>query len=426
MSAKPDLKFQYPVKIKPFKAYRPLPELAEKVALIPNNLMNEPDRRRAAKNNPYSFGHIAKPRINFPDDIQKTDAQLFEFARLYFEKLETEGVLIRDTTPCFYIYRLSMDNRSQTGLICCMDICDYQQGKIKKHEHTRAEKEIENAIQIEVTRINSNPVFLAYPAERLIDELVSSVMQTQKPDYDFVSENGVQQNLWVVNDSSVINQFTSLFDEKVSASYIADGHHRAAAASILSHKMHALPNSSKSRDFDYFLACLFPANQLKIYDYNRVIKSLGSWDERSFLKAINENFVVDEARRIPYDPRMLHRFGMYLNNKWYRLKARPGTYTGDPVNQLDVTILQQNLLEPVLGIHDPRTDKNIDFIAGIKGLKELERRVNKGKAAVAFSLYPVSMEELMAVSDANEIMPPKSTWFEPKLLSGLVIFRMEF
>jgi uncharacterized protein (DUF1015 family) len=412
--------------IKPFKGYRPQPGLAQKVALLPNNLLNEANRKRAAKANPYSFAHVVKPRINFPDHVQKTDQQLFDFARNYFEKLLTEGVIIRDPKPCFYLYRLTMDERSQTGLICCMNINDYLGGRIKKHEHTRAEKENENVIHIENTRLNSNPVFLAYSPVKEIDAVMEKITQ-RLPEYDFVSEFGVKEQCWVVNDEATIGQFISLFDQKVSATYIADGHHRAAAAALFAEKIgKKLPPSVNSRDYNYFLTALFPADQLRIYDYNRLVKSISPMDQRTLLKKISEKFDVEPARKIPYSPPKPHRFGMFINGSWYRLKPLPGTYTEDPIGVLDVSILQNNLLEPILGIHDPRTDKNIDFVAGIKGLKELERRVTKGRAAVAFSLYPVTMEQLFAVSDAGEVMPPKSTWFEPKLLSGLVVFRMEF
>lgn len=416
--------------IKPFKGYRPIPELAGKVALIPNNLMNEPDRKRLARNNPYSFAHVVKPRLNFPDDVAKSDQQLFDFANKYFEKLLNEGIVIRDNSPSFYIYKMTMDSRSQTGLTCCMNIKDYDEGKIKKHEHTRPEKVTENALQFESTLLNTNPVFLAYSPVEEIDKLIESIT-SQKADYDFLSDAGVQQNLWVVGDEKIIQNLIRLFEEKVSAAYIADGHHRAAASSIFSKKIHERKpsrpgDSALSRDYDYFLTSLFPSNQLKIYDYNRVVKSLNGLDEKFFLKKIEENFFADEASRIPYEPQKPHRFGMYLGGKWYRLIAKAGTYSNDPIGVLDVSILQNNLLEPVLGIHDPRIDRNIDFIPGVKGLKELEKRVNKGKAAAAFSLFPVTMDQLMTVSDAGEVMPPKSTWFEPKLLSGLVTFRMEF
>ena len=392
--------------------------------------MNEPDRKRLARNNPYSFAHVVKPRLNFPDDVAKSDQQLFDFAKKYFEKLLNEGIIIRDNSPSFYIYRMTMDERSQTGLTCCLNIKDYDEGKIKKHENTRPEKVAENALQFESTLLNTNPVFLAYSPVEEIDKLIESIT-SQKADYDFLSDAGVQQNLWVVRDEKIIQNLIQLFGEKVAAAYIADGHHRAAASSIFSKKIHErnrshAGDSTLSKDYDYFLTSLFPSNQLKIYDYNRIVKSLNGLDEKFFLKKIEENFLIDEARRIPYDPQKPHRFGMYLGGKWYRLVVKAGTYPDDPIGVLDVSILQNNLLEPVLGIHDPRTDRNIDFIPGVKGLKELEKRVNKGKAAAAFSLFPVTMDQLMTVSDAGEVMPPKSTWFEPKLLSGLVTFRMEF
>lgn len=412
--------------IRPFKGYRPIPELAPKVALLPNNLLNEPDRKRAARTNPYSFAHVVKPRINFPDDVAKTDQQLFDFAKEYFEKMIDEGVLIRDLTPCLYVYRMIMDGRIQTGLICCMNISDYDGGRIKKHEHTRAEKELENAIHIENTRLNSNPVFLAYRPVAEIDALVER-FTSQHPDYDFISESGIQQQLWIIKDKQTIDRFVAEFDTKVTAAYIADGHHRAAAASLYSQKIKSgQPKPDGPKDYNYFLTCLFPSSQLRIFDYNRIVKNMGGLDERTLIKKISEKFTVEEAIRIPYAPSKPHRFGMFLGGKWYKLKSKPNTFDNDVISSLDVSILQNNILEPVFGISDPRTDKNIDFIAGVKGLKELERRVLKGKASVAFSLFPVSMEELIAVSDAGEVMPPKSTWFEPKLLSGLVVFRMEF
>ena len=412
--------------IKPSKGYRPLPELAPKVALLPNNLLNEPDRKRAARTNPYSFAHVVKPRINFPDDVAKTDQQLFDFARDYFEKMIDEGVLIRDITPCLYIYRMIMDERVQTGLICCMNIHDYDEGHIKKHEHTRPEKELENVIHIENTKLNSNPVFLAYRPVTEIDELVDK-LTIQKPDYDFISETGVRQNLWIIKDKATIEKFVALFDKKVSAAYIADGHHRAVAASQYAKKVKEQhPDPVAPRDYNYFLTCLLPSNQLRIFDYNRIVKSMAGLDEKTLVKKISEKFFVELAVRNPYGPSKPHRFGMFVNGKWYKLKAKPETFAGDPISSLDVSILQDNILEPIFGIKDPRTDKNIDFIPGVKGLRELERRVLKGKASVAFSLFPVSMEELISVSDAGEVMPPKSTWFEPKLMSGLVVFRMEF
>jgi uncharacterized protein (DUF1015 family) len=413
--------------IKPFKGYRPIPELASKVALNPNNLLNEPERREAARNNPYSFAHVVKPRIDFPDDTPRTDKQIFESAKRYFDKLFSEGTLLREEQPAFYVYRLSLGGHTQTGLISCLHVKNYNEGKIKKHEHTRADKELENVVQVEHTHLNSNPVFLAYPPVSKIDQLITNITVEQKPDYDFLSDSGVLQQLWVVQQPEVVEQLRQLFDEQVPVAYIADGHHRAASSSIFSSRMEEQwGGKSKFEDYNYFLTALFPANQLRIYDYNRIVKNLNGLQEKEFLKQLSEKFEIKEASRSPYDPRKPHRFGMYLVNKWYKLKALDGTFSDDAVGSLDVTILQNNVLDPILGIKDPRIDKRIDFIPGIKGLNALEKPVQKGKAAVAFSLYPVTMEQLFAISDMGGVMPPKSTWFEPKLMSGLVIFRMEF
>ena len=407
--------------IKPFKGYRPRPELASKVALNPNNLLNEPERRLAAKNNPYSFAHVVKPRIDFPDDSPKTEKQFFDHANKYFHKLYHEGTLLRDPVACFYIYRLSMEGHVQTGLICCLNLHNYWDGKIKKHEHTRADKENENVLHIRKTQLNSNPVFLAYPNVPAIDELIESITVSKQPEYDFLSDLNVQQQLWVVSDEATIDQLRILFDDEVPNTYIADGHHRAAAASIYAKQMHEeLEGHSKFEDYNYFLTCLFPSNQLRIFDYNRLVKNLNDLSEKEFLKKLNETFEVKLNGDGPYIPAKPHRFGMFLNNQWYKLKARPETYTHDPVGSLDVTILQKNVLDPILGIKDPRIDKRIDFIPGVKGIAALEKPVIKGKAAVAFSLYPVTMQQLMAISDMGEVMPPKSTWFEPKLRDGLL------
>lgn len=396
------------------------------MALNPNNLLNEPERREAARNNPYSFAHVVKPTIDFPEDITKTDKQIFEQAKRYFEKLYSDGTLLRDSVPSFYIYRLSMEGHTQTGLVSCLHIKDYLEGKIKKHEHTRAEKENENVLQISYTQLNSNPVFLAYRSVKEIDDLIHSITERKVPDYDFFSEFGVLQQLWIVSDEPTVEALRNLFNEKVPEAYIADGHHRAAASAIYSRQVGAeTANDSTFEDHNYFLTALFPADQLRIFDYNRILKSLNGLNEKDFLKKLSEKFEVREASRAPYDPRKPHRFGMYFDGHWYKLKAREGTYTNDPVGSLDVTILQNNVLDPLIGIKDPRIDRRIEFIPGVKGLTALEKPVQKKKAAVSFSLFPVTMEQLFAISDIGEVMPPKSTWFEPKLMSGLVIFKME-
>ncbi|MBA3648175.1 MAG: DUF1015 domain-containing protein [Chitinophagales bacterium] len=412
--------------IKPFKGFRPRPDLAFKVALNPNNLLSEPERREAARQNKYSFAHVVKPRIDFPDEIRKTDLQLFEHARDYFEKMLRQGTILRDEQPCFYIYRMSMQNHSQTGLICCLHIKNYLDGKVKKHENTRAEKEKENVLHISNTRLNSNPVFLAYNPVPEIDILLQFITENESPAYDFFSEAGVQQQVWIVKDEVTLEKLISLFDKKVLFSYIADGHHRAAAAAIYAkQRVQELGGQSDFQDHQYFLSCLFPSNQLRIYEYNRSVKSLNGYSENEFMSRLSEKFFIKEASRSPYRPTKSHRFGMFLESKWFKLKAKEGTYKNDATGVLDVTILQENVLEPILGIKDPRIDKRVDFIPGITELKELEKLVIKGKAMIAFSLYPVTMDQLFAISDKGEVMPPKSTWFEPKLMSGLIIFRME-
>jgi len=414
------------MRIKPFKAYRPVPELAPKVAFSPNNLMNDHLRKEEARKNPYSFAHIIKPRIDFPNESDKNNQQLFDHARSYFEKLVREGALVRDEVPGMYVYRQTMNEHAQTGLICCSHIDDYLEGRIKKHEHTRADKESENVLHIKSTQLNSNPVFLAYPPVEEIDKEILLITQTRKPDYQFDSELGVLQEVWIIQDSALLQLLSGLFETKVPVSYIADGHHRAAAAALHA-KQVALESRSESgfRDYNYFQTCYFPSNQLKIYDYNRLVRDLNKLSVKEFLSKLEEHFEVTIANRIPYAPKKLHCFGMYLKDTWYKLKAKDGSYSNDPLGTLDVTILQNNILNPLLGIQDSRTDKRIDFIAGVKGLSPLEKAVNKGKSDVAFSLFPVTMEQLFAIADMGEVMPPKSTWFEPKLLSGLIIFRME-
>jgi len=411
--------------IRPFKGIRPAVALGEKVAINPNNLMNEDERKEAAKKNPFSFAHVVKPRIDFPDSISKNNPVLFAHARNYFEKLVKDNVLLQDESECFYVYRQILDGRSQAGVIACYHVKEYEEGRIKKHENTRAEKESENVEHLLATGISSNPIFLAYNPVSEIDTLINQVMGTQ-PDVHFKSEQNVYHSLWVIREKEIDEKLQQLFNERVKETYIADGHHRAASAAIVARKMREEnPSHTGTEPYNYLLTCLFPANQLKIYDYNRIIKDLNGHTKESLLKEIEKNFSVEQVSKEKYAPKALHEIGMYLEDKWYILRPKDGSFRNDPVGILDVTILQNNLLEPVLGIHDPRTDKRIDFVSGVKGLSQLEKKVNKGKAEVAFALYPVSIRQLFEVSDADEIMPPKSTWFEPKLLSGLVIYKFK-
>ncbi len=408
-------------RIKPFKGIRPIKALVEKVAVFPNNLLNEEERREEAKRNPYSFAHVVKPRIDFPDSESKTDPALFDHAKKYFQKLLKEKILQRDSHECFYIYRQMLNGRSQTGVVAFYHVSEYWKGNIKKHELTREEKEIENVEHMMTTGISGNPIFLAYNPVNEIDTLVNEVKATV-PEYHFVSDFDVFHSMWVVSNSKHVERFKLLFNEKVKTSYIADGHHRAASASRVSKLLaEANPKHKGDEAYNYLLTCLFPSNQLKIYDYNRVVKDLNGLSEEELINRVKEKFELNEIKQQGYTPANFHEIGMYLSGKWFQLFPKKKTFIDDPIGRLDVTILQQNILSPILGIEDPRIDKRIDFFAGTKGLSAIEKRVNKGKAAVAFALYPVSMQQLFDVSDTGGIMPPKSTWFEPKLLSGLII-----
>lgn len=411
-------------RIKPFCGIRPTKALADKVAILPNNLMNEDARRDIALRNPISFAHVIKPRINFQEGIEKTDQRLFDFAAEYLEKLIRDKTVFQDETECYYVYRQTLNGRSQTGIIARYHLDEYANGNIKKHEHTRSEKESENVKHILSTGIQSNPVFLAYNPVPEIDTLINT-LTAEVPDYHFLSDFNVYHSLWVISDNTRIQILSRLLNEKIPYSYIADGHHRAASAGLVADmKRKENPNHKGDESYNYLHTCLFPSNQLKIYDYNRIVKDLNQLSSELFLKKVREHFDIQASVVSPFIPQRIHEIGMYFDNKWYALRAKEGTYKQDPIGVLDVSILQEQLLAPILGILDPRTDKRIDFLEGTKGVAALEKKVARGKSAVAFALYPVSMKQLFDVSDAGLIMPPKSTWFEPKLLSGLITYRM--
>lgn len=411
-------------RIEPFRGIRPVKELADKVALCTNNLMNEEDRLTAAQRNPISFAHVIKPRIDFPEGISKTAPELFEHAASSFERLIKDHSLIQDEQPCYYVYRQMQNGRTQTGLVARYHVNEYSGNNIKKHENTRAEKEVENVMHLHATGIQGNPIFLAYEPVGDIDTLINSITAAV-PDYHFVSDYEIQNSMWVVSNPDVANQLSKLFAQKVNCTYIADGHHRAASVAIAAKQLaEKNPNHQGDEDYNYMLTCLFPANQLKIYDYNRIVKDHNGLTDDQLINAISQKFDVTPHNEPTFQPAGFHTFGMYVNGRWYKLVAKEGTYGNDPISVLDVSILQKNILQPLLSINDPRTDKRIDFIDGTKGPGTLEKRVNKGKAAVAFALYPVTMKQLFAVADAGEVMPPKSTWFEPKLISGLIIYKM--
>lgn len=395
--------------VNPFKALRPQPQFAPKVASRPYDVLNSLEAKIEARGNPHSFLHITKSEIDLPDKTDIHSQEVYDRAKQNLSAFIQRGVLFREDKDCFYIYQLVMKGRSQTGLVGVSAIDDYENGAIKKHEFTRPEKELDRINHIKTTRAQTGNVFLAYRNVAEIDEVIQNWKSTHDPVYDFVAEDGVSHAVWVINSNEVNNTLKKLFAEKVPATYIADGHHRAASAAKVRLQV----------EENYFLTTLFPANELKIMDYNRVVKDLNGLQPDQLLEKLKKNFeVIEEKEAVA--PAKLHEFGMFLKNKWYRLTAKPNSYSTDPIGVLDVTILSENILDKLLGIKDQRTDKRIDFIGGIRGLSELESRVNSGEMAVAFSLYPVSIEQLFDIADSDNVMPPKSTWFEPKLRDGLL------
>ena len=395
--------------VNPFKALRPQPQFAPKVASKPYDVLNSMEAKVEARGNPHSFLHITKSEIDLPEktDIHSTD--VYERAKQNLHAFIQRGVLFREDKDCFYIYQLTMNGRTQTGLVGVSAIDDYEKDIIKKHEFTRPEKEQDRINHIKTTRAQTGNVFLAYRNVPENDEIIAKWKETHDPVYDFVADDGVSHAIWVINSDQVNNSLKKLFREKVPATYIADGHHRAASAA----KVRLLIEEN------YFLTTLFPANELKIMDYNRVVKDLNGLQPADLIEKLQEDFEVQEVNE-PVAPAALHEFGMYLKNKWYRLRAKENTYSDDPIGVLDVSILANNVLDKILGIKDQRTDTRIDFVGGIRGLQELEKRVNSGEMAVAFSLFPVSIGQLFDIADSGNVMPPKSTWFEPKLRDGLL------
>ena len=404
--------------IKPFAGLRPKPEFAADVVAPPYDVLNTEEARQRVAGRPYSFLHISKPEIDLPPGTNPYDASVYTKGADSLHNLIDRGVLIRDSEPCYYLYRLIMGNHTQTGLVAIASVADYDSNRIRKHEFTRPEKEDDRVRQIDALNAQTGPVFLTYRHNTVITELARKVASTT-PLYDLTADDGVQHTLWLIDDVVSIETITKTF-ENMECLYIADGHHRSAAASRIAKMRRQATNSTAESSADYFLSVLFPDDQMKIMDYNRVVTDLKGLSESEFLAAIKQAFkvTVHETAMKPTRP---GEFGMYLAQQWYRLSIAPERIpTNDPVARLDVSLLQNNLIEPVLGIQDPRRDKRIDFVGGIRGLAELERRVDSGEMQVAFSLYPTRMADLMAVADANEVMPPKSTWFEPKLADGLV------
>ncbi|MBQ3602816.1 MAG: DUF1015 domain-containing protein [Clostridia bacterium] len=408
---------------KPFKAVRPNKEYADKVAALPYDVMNSEEAREMVEGNPYSFLHVDKAEIDLPKDTYLYDKVVYEKAAENLKKLVDDGICKKEEKECFFIYRQIMNGRSQTGLVGCASIDDYINNIIKKHELTRADKEQDRINHVDNCNANTGPIFLTYKNGDAVKKIIADWQESHAPEYDFVAD-GVAQTVWVIDDSAVNEAIAEEFDA-IDYLYIADGHHRCASAVKVGLKRReANPGFTGEEEFNRFLAVSFPADELEIMDYNRVIRDTKGMSRDQFLTAISTSFTFEVAKTSPYKPEEKHTFGLYIDGTWYKLTAKEGTFDpNDPVSQLDVSILQNNLISPILGIDDPRTDKRIDFVGGIRGLEELERRANTDMA-LAFSMYPTTLDDLMAIADADLIMPPKSTWFEPKLLSGLFIHEL--
>lgn len=413
------------VMIRPFRAIRPTADHAAAVAALPYDVMNSQEAREMVKGNPYSFLHIDKAEIDLAPTIDVHSPQVYEKARDNLNAWIKDGIFIQEKQPVFYLYRLTMNGRSQTGLVLTASIDDYLNGTIKKHEFTRADKELDRINHVDYCNANTGPIFLAYRQQDIIEEIKQQWIAHHQPLYDFTAEDGVSHAIWSISDPTVIKLLTARFAD-VPALYIADGHHRTASAVKVGQKRReAYPNYTGKEEFNYFLAVVFPDQQLAIMDYNRVVKDLNGLTAEQLLKQLEEKFTITQAAdRNAAKPQQPHTFAMYLNQRWYQLQLAPEYIGQDSISALDVSLLQDHLLQPILAIGDPRTDKRIDFVGGIRGLAELERRVDNGEMAVAFALYPTAIAQLMQIADEEKVMPPKSTWFEPKLRSGLLIHEL--
>lgn len=413
------------VRVKPFAAIRPPKDIVTEVAAPPYDVLNSVEAKKMAGEK--SLLHITKPEIDFDPILPDHDDKVYDKAVKNFAQWQKNGWLVQDKKPCYYVYAQTMEGRTQYGLVLCAHTDDYAEGKIKKHELTRKDKEDDRMVHVKIQNANIEPVFFAYKDNSQLNEIVSRTVAAA-PEYSFTDENGFGHSFWVIDDDATIERITDIFTNKVNAFYVADGHHRtAAAARVGAEKRSGNAAHTGDEEYNYFMAVCFPETQLKIIDYNRVVKDLNGLTPEQFLSALEEDFTVT-----PYEgegechPSHLHNFSMYLGGKWYSMETKPGRYDdNDPIGVLDVTILSNLVLDKILGIKDLRTDKRIDFVGGIRGLGELSRRVDSGEMKVAFALYPVSMKQLTDIADSGNIMPPKTTWFEPKLRSGLAIHKLD-
>lgn len=412
--------------VRAFKAIRPAADLADKVAALPYDVMNSDEAREMVVGNPYSFLHVDKAEIDLDPNIDLYDTRVYEKARDNLNKMIVDGVFVQDQAPCLYLYKQVMNGRAQVGIVGCTAVDDYRNNVIKKHELTRADKEQDRINHVDYCDANTGPIFLTYRAQDSINEIVEQVMAAKAPVYDFTSDDGITHTVWVIDDKKLCEKICNIF-AGIESLYIADGHHRSASAVRVGQmRRQAKPDYDQNEEFNYFLSVIFPDNHLYIMDYNRIVKDLNGYTKEEFLNKVSQKFTI-----MPYagegvlKPEKKHTYGMYLDGQWMLLEAKEGSFDWtNPVARLDVSILQENLLHPILGIGDPRTDKRIDFVGGIRGLQTLADRVDSGEMAVAFSMYPTTMDDLMDIADAGAIMPPKSTWFEPKLRSGLFIHKL--
>ncbi len=411
-------------KIIPFKGLRPKQSIAPQLATLPYDVVNVEEARKYRKD-PYHFYHVTRSEIDLPEGVDVHSIAVYEKAKENLDQLVADKIMIQDDEPCYYIYEIIMDGRSQTGLVCGTSVDDYNKGIVKKHEYTRPEKELDRINHIKTTRAQTGIVFLAYKDNDSAQNIIEDWKKNHKATYDFVAEDGVRHIFWVMDDYSKVASISRLFAEEVPCTYIADGHHRAASAAKVCQEMRENGMSITGEEsFNYFITCIFPESQTKILDYNRVVKDLNNLTPEQFLQALQQDFEVTAQGKNAFKPKQPHEFGMYLEGTWYQLKVKPGTYTNDPIGILDVTILQNNVLSKILAIHDPRTDKRVDFVGGIRGLSALEQRVDSKDMVAAFSCYPVSIQQLFDIADSGNVMPPKSTWFEPKLRDGLVVYQI--